>query len=258
MRTVRLNRSSSLEMWASRPRLASDSRGRPSHTSAPAGSYLVVACLLLSWAAVASAQAPPYRLGLVDSWTTRIEVVPDVPVAGLEVLGVVPGSPAARAGLGAGDVILSANAARIVAPDDLRRALGESRGRLLLKVFEARSEQVLNVTVLLGPTAPGGAPWPSPIAVAGRLRVGVVAIGAETTGVTLTTADGTTYDLDFGASRPPDRGSDGRDAVVSGVLAARPRPGPERRDRRIIKVNHFRLIGGGRPRTQGVPKTEPF
>ena len=74
----------------------------------------------------------------------------------------------------------------------------ESGGWLRLKVFEVRTEQVLNVTVALRPGA-----GPMPITVIGRLHVGAAAIGAETTGITLTTGDGRTYDLDFGAARPP-------------------------------------------------------
>jgi membrane-associated protease RseP (regulator of RpoE activity) len=212
-------------------------------------------CLVLSWAAIASAQAiapipgpppavAPYRLGLIDSRTAEIEVIPGVRLRGLEVLGVVPGSPAGRAGLGAGDVILSANSARIVAPDDLRRALAESGGRLRLKVFEARTEQVLNVAVVLGPPSPGAGP--TPITVVGRIKFGGVAVGAETTGITLTAADGMSYDLDFGAARPPDRAADGRAAVVSGVLTVG--PGPERPSRRVLKVSDFRIVGVGPPR----------
>src|SRR5262245_51226533 len=219
------------------------------------------ACLL-SWAVLAPAQVlppipaprpglPPYRLGLIDSRATEIEVIPGVRLGGLEVLGVIPGSPAGRAGLGAGDVILAANSVRVIASNDLRRAMTESGGWLRLKVFEARTEQVLNVTVALRPGV-----GPTPITVIGRLNVGAAAIGGETTGITLTSTDGQSYDLDFGAVRPPDRGADGRVAVVSGVL--RVSPGPERRARRIIQVSHFRLVGGVRPRTERDPRGNPF
>jgi hypothetical protein len=126
----------------------------------------------------------------------------------------------------------------------------ESGGWLRLKVFEAHTEQILNVMVTLRPGA-----GPMPITVTGRLKVRAVAIGAETTGITLTTTDGRSYDLDFGA-RLPDRGIDGRVAVVSGVI--RVSPGPERRGRRIIRVTHFRLVGGGRPMAEGDPRRSPF
>src|SRR5690348_16315456 len=101
---------------------------------------------LLAWAVPAPAQvlppvpAPrpgsaPYRLGSVHSQTHRIRMDPGGRQGGLEVLGVIPGSPAGRAGLEAGDVILAANSARIIAPDDLRRVMAESGGWLRLKVF---------------------------------------------------------------------------------------------------------------------------
>jgi hypothetical protein len=224
-----------------------------------------VGSVLLGWAALAPAQvapsvplpmpvAPPYRLGLIDSRTTEVQVIPGVALQGLEVLGVVPGSPAARSGLNAGDVVLSANSARVIAPEDLRRAMAGSWGQLHLKVFQARSEQVLNVTVVLGPAAP--VPTPLPVTLTGRLKVGVMAVGAETTGVTLTTADGTSYDLDFGAARPPDQGSDGRSAVVTGTLVRG--TGPERPGRRVIKVSGFRLIERGRPRVEGGARSSPI
>jgi membrane-associated protease RseP (regulator of RpoE activity) len=197
---------------------------------------------------------PPYRLGLIDSRPTQVDLLPGLRVPGLQVLDVVPGSPADRAGLKAGDVVLAANAQRVTAPEDLRRVIAGSGGRLRLKVFEAHTEQVLNRTAVLGPAAPPVGPVP--VTVTGRLRVGVVAVGAETTGVTLAAADGTTYDLDFGAARPPDREADGRVAVVSGVVLIR--PGPERPGRRVIKVTAFRLVDGGPPRVEGGARAGPL
>src|SRR4051794_13923119 len=92
--------------------------------------YLGLTSLLL-WGANATAQGfVPPRLGLVDSRPLEVEVIPDVRLQGVEVLGVVPGSPASRAGLNHGDVILSANFGRVKTPDDLRRALAQSGPRL--------------------------------------------------------------------------------------------------------------------------------
>jgi membrane-associated protease RseP (regulator of RpoE activity) len=218
--------------------------------------------ILLFWTAIAPAQfippimppRPTYRLGLIDSRATEIEVIPGLPAKGLQILGVVPGSAAGRSGLHEGDVILSANSARIIVPDDLRRVMAGSGGFLRLKVFEIRTEQVLNVTVDLGSANPGIGPVP--ITLTGRLKVGVMAIGGETTGVTLSTPDGQSYDLDFGAGRPPGRIADGREAVVSGTLTTA--RGPERPTRRLVKVNDFRLISGVRPRDKGDAKRDAF
>jgi membrane-associated protease RseP (regulator of RpoE activity) len=189
---------------------------------------------------------PPYRLGLIDSRPTQVDLLPGVRVLGLEVLGVVPGSPAERAALRAGDVVLAANAQRVTTPDELRRVMAGSGGRLRLKVFEASTEQVLNRVAVLGPGAPPAGP--GTVTVTGRLRVGGVAVGGETTGITLSAADGMTYDLDFRAARPPGRGADGRMAVVSGVVVRS--PGPERPGRRVLKVTAFQLLDGGPPRVE--------
>ena len=166
-------------------------------------------------------------------------MVPGVRLRGLEILGVVPGSPAGRVGLEAGDVILSVGLAGVVTPDDLRRALSGPDSRLRLKVFDLGTDQVLNVNVDLGPTNPG--PFPPPVTVMGRVKVDVLTVGGETTGITLTAADGKVYDLAFAAGHPPGREADGRFAVASGWLRAV--PGPERPGRRVIRVEQFRLVG---------------
>ena len=191
-------------------------------------------------------------LGLTDSRTREVEIIPGVRLAGLEVVGVVPASPAQRAGLKGGDIILAASSTRVIAPDDLRRALAASRGRLRLKFFDLATDQMLNTTVQLGPGVPGA----GAITVTGRLPVGAVAIGGETTGVTLTATDGSTYDLDFAPARAPGRQANGSAATVTGMM--RLGRGPERPGRRIISVTSIRLLGGGVPgvRPPGIP--QPF
>lgn len=199
---------------------------------------------------------PPYRLGLVETTIGEVEIVPGVRARGVEILGVAPGSPAARSGLEPGDVILAANSARVNSPNDLRRALATSGGRLRLKVFDAGTEQVLVVLVRLGSPGPGPGDGPTPIIVTGRIKVGAVAIGGETTGTTLTASDGATYDLEFGPGGPPRNLPDGQFAVVSGLLRAG--GGPERPGRQVIRVSGLRVVGGGRPRGPGVAVEEPL
>jgi serine protease Do len=53
---------------------------------------------------------------------------------GLQIVGVLPGSPAARARLQEGDIIRSANQMRVRSLEDLQRALSRSTGSLLLLV----------------------------------------------------------------------------------------------------------------------------
>jgi hypothetical protein len=204
--------------------------------------------------AVPGPVAPPFRLGIVDSRAVEVEILPGVRLVGLEILDVVPGSPAEVAGLGPSDIVLSANDRRIVAPDDLRRAMAVSGGRLRLKVFEVSTGQVLNMIAILGPGRPGGG---SPIVtIVGRLRLGVPAIGGETTGISLTTRDGRTYDLDFRGASIPDRRADERTAVISGILTEG--RGPERPGRKIIRVSDFRLLEARGPRPKDGGRPIPF
>ena len=163
--------------------------------------------LLLSLAASALGQlsppAPPFRLGIVDSQAVEVELLPDVRLGGLEVLGVVPGSPADAAGLGPCDVVPGANNARIVAPDDLRRAMAVSGGHLRLRVFEAGTGQVLNLTAVLGPRRRAeGRRRSSSRAVSGSASR---PSAARRPAPTLTTRDGRVYDLDFRGGKVPDR-----------------------------------------------------
>jgi hypothetical protein len=71
----------------------------------------------------------------------------------------------------------------------------------------------------------------------GTLTTGVMAIGGETTGVTLKTQDGTQYELDFGKNAGLAKLADslnGKPVIVTGVLHVR--PGVETGDRHIIEV----------------------
>jgi len=71
---------------------------------------------------------------------------------GLPVWGCLPGSPSARAGVRAGDVILWANGLRIRTIDDYLRAKGEAAaGRMELTVFRDGGE--LSFAFVLDPGA---------------------------------------------------------------------------------------------------------
>jgi hypothetical protein len=70
----------------------------------------------------------------------------------------------------------------------------------------------------------------------GTLRTGVVAIGAETTGIIIETRDGN-YELDFGSDQQLRKKAEklnGKTIVVAGTLNAR--KGIEIRERRIVTV----------------------
>ncbi|MGE3780040.1 MAG: PDZ domain-containing protein, partial [Pirellulaceae bacterium] len=64
---------------------------------------------------------------------------------------VLPGTPAQRAGLETGDIILSADDARVQSLSDLSQALEDSRGRVRLQVINRRSGNTVTVRVDLGP-----------------------------------------------------------------------------------------------------------
>ena len=76
-------------------------------------------------------------------------IEPDHPLAGrvqgVEVLDVARGSPAWRAGLRPGDIIVSANRMPVRDLDELRQALRESRGPLLLNI--RRGEGALFIVI---------------------------------------------------------------------------------------------------------------
>ncbi len=69
----------------------------------------------------------------------------------------------------------------------------------------------------------------------GTLKTGIVAIGGETTGITLTTADSGVYELDLGADKElKKKAEDLNGKKVKVVGDYKPRPGVEKKERRII------------------------
>lgn len=105
---------------------------------------------------------------------------------------------------------------------------------------------VLLLATLHEPSKPGKAGRPPAeaeyvkVEVKGTLRTGIVAIGAETTGITIT-ADGVTWELDLGGSAALEKKAaslDGRTAVVKGRL--RVRPGVELKQRSVVTVESLR------------------
>lgn len=73
----------------------------------------------------------------------------------------------------------------------------------------------------------------------GTLQTGVMAIGAETTGITLTTETNGVYELDL--KNPKLKASaealNGKTVTVEGIY--KPRPGVEVKERRIIEVKRL-------------------
>jgi hypothetical protein len=77
----------------------------------------------------------------------------------------------------------------------------------------------------------------------GTLQTGVMAIGAETTGVTLTTASGEVYELDLKNPKLKQSAEslNGKKVSVEGIY--KPRPGVEVKERRIIDVKRLAAAG---------------
>jgi hypothetical protein len=78
---------------------------------------------------------------------------------------------------------------------------------------------------------------PDNIEVAGKLETGIMAIGGETTGTTVTTADKKTYELDLHGDKALTKAADGlngKQVVVTGKLTVK--AGVEIGERRIIRV----------------------
>jgi hypothetical protein len=83
------------------------------------------------------------------------------------------------------------------------------------------------------------------VTVTGILHTGVVAIGAETTGVTIT-AKGVTWELDLAKSGDAKKSADkldGKLVTVKGELERR--PGVEIKERWIVTVSELRPAKGG-------------
>jgi hypothetical protein len=94
----------------------------------------------------ASARPPAgphgYRLG------ARVQAA----AQGMKIEQVTPGSPAARLGLEAGDVILSVNGRPVRNAADYARSLDQGGGRVRLEILDARSGKVvIRDNVMLGP-----------------------------------------------------------------------------------------------------------
>jgi serine protease Do len=67
-------------------------------------------------------------------------------VQGAAIDSVAPGSPAERAGLQAGDIILRVNRTPVASPADLRSALGK-QDAVVLKVWHAGQERIVPVSL---------------------------------------------------------------------------------------------------------------
>ena len=65
---------------------------------------------------------------------------------GLQLVSVGDGSPAQRAGLEVGDVIVRVDGTRVRSPEELVRALDQSTGNPLLKVLNVRNRQYVELT----------------------------------------------------------------------------------------------------------------
>lgn len=95
----------------------------------------------LAEAPEAAPNAPPGRLGAVT------ELAFYDSEAAVKVTEVEPGSPAARAGLTTGLIIMQANDKPILHPDDLAAAIRAASGAVRLSVVDPRSRQKSTITV---------------------------------------------------------------------------------------------------------------
>ena len=92
-----------------------------------------------------------------------VRVQPSSGVPGLEVVEVQPGSPAARAGVSTGDIIVALGRRQLRDLDDLSTALGEVAGqaRVLLVVVRERQPRRLQLDLSAEPSEPTPTPQPS-------------------------------------------------------------------------------------------------
>lgn len=79
---------------------------------------------------------------------------------GMEIVAVVPGSPASLAGLRKGDVILRVNGAEISGPSEFREAVGEARKNGFVVLAFLRDGRVAERTLRVEESAVGW-PWDS-------------------------------------------------------------------------------------------------
>ncbi len=105
---------------------------------------------------------------------------------------------------------------------------------ILSVVFVAGSGLVTVAAAEKPPEKTEGKPAPAKT-YTGTLKTGVTAIGGETTGITVTTADDGVYELDLGENKElKKKAEDLNGKKVSVVGEYKPREGVEKKERRII------------------------
>jgi S1-C subfamily serine protease len=79
-----------------------------------------------------------------------VRTAPDNLPPGVQVVSVAPGSPAARAGVEAGDVITAVNGSAVFAPDLFGDMVAKGGAEITLTVFDGRTQQKATVKVKTG------------------------------------------------------------------------------------------------------------
>ncbi len=93
-------------------------------------------------------RTPRRRLGVqLDSLTPQLAEYFGAKDGGVLVSGVTPGTPAEKAGLRAGDVIVSVNGARVRDVGDIRSELQDSPSELSIGIVRDRKETTLKGTI---------------------------------------------------------------------------------------------------------------